>query len=248
MPLLIPFLLFLSFCVGSEIQAAESELSAFEAHYGLYGLGLRLGESTRRLEPLDAQQWRFHAHNQTSGVAALLRDDQIEESSDWHWREGRPEPLRYYYRHLGSTTQREVEIEFDWLTRQALHHIQDKPPWRLALQPGVLDKLLYQLALMYDLQQGKRGDFEYRIADGGRLKAYRLIFVGEEVLQTELGELRTLHYRRQATRKTRTQHFWLAEKLAYLPVRMEYSEANGDTVLMKLEAIQGLGWTEKTRQ
>lgn len=58
--------------------------------------------------------------------------------------------------------------------------------WQLQTMAQIMDKLLYQLAIMRDLAGGER-ELEYRIVDKGKLKTYNFESLGEEVIDTPIG-------------------------------------------------------------
>ena len=98
------------------------------------------------------------------------------------------------------------------------------------------DKLVYQLSIMYDLLNGKK-DLEYKIADGGKLKDYSFEIQGEEVLNTDLGKIKTLRIQRIGDRRDTT--VWCAPKFAYLPVRLEQQDTDGSELTMQITSVRG---------
>jgi hypothetical protein len=86
-------------------------------------------------------------------------------------------------------------MSFDWPKKQV--SIDDKEhPWQLKIKKGVLDKLVYQISLMHDLDKGVE-QIDYRIADGGRLKTYTIKVLGTETVITPLGQIETIKPTRQ---------------------------------------------------
>lgn len=233
------FLLCALFAWQAACLASPAALLEFNAQYSLYRLGVKVGSSTRELKRLPENQFRLSVVNQVGGLAALLRDDEIIETSIFDWQQAQIKPRHYQYLHQSTAFQKTLSIDFNWL-EQTVTNTTEKMHWTMPVPLQTLDKLNYQLAVSQDLLQGKRGNFNYAVADGGKLKNYQLIFVDEEVLETSLGHFKTLHYRRQSTRKERLQEWWFAAKLDYLPVRMEYHDPNGGYVRMEIEQITGL--------
>lgn len=87
----------------------------------------------------------------------------------------------------------------------------------------VQDKLSYQIQLQQDLLNGKK-DFAYQIADGGRLKEYKFVTVGEELLDTPLGKVNTIKVKRSRENDERVTYAWLAKDWNYLLVRLQQEE------------------------
>ena len=140
-----------------------------------------------------------------------------------------------YNRHGGSKT-REVKLHFDWQHNTVTNTI-DGDPWRMEIPPNAQDKLVYQLAIMYDLMNGKK-DLDYKIADGGKLKDYAFEIQGEEVLNTALGRLKTVRIQRIGDKRDTT--VWCAPQLSYLPVRLEQQDTDGAELTMQLTSVKGI--------
>jgi hypothetical protein len=81
----------------------------------------------------------------------------------------------------------------------------------------------------------------YVIADDDSLKTYELTRVGEERMETPLGELDVLRYRQQRVGSSSITSIWVAPSLQYLPVRMERQRGNETDTIFVLESVEGLG-------
>lgn len=215
----------------------------FTAVYGLSQGGIELGETRRTLRANGASHYVFESSSQTTGPLALVRSDKILERSDWTIHGDRVVPLRYRYERTGGTKPRLVELSFDW-QKARVRNMVDHQPWSMPVPSGTLDKLLYQLVLMQDLQQGKT-DLHYQVADGGKVKSYRFSVTGSEVIETGVGALRALRLQISKEEKKRRTRLWCAEGLDYLPVRIEQEDGDGGSLEMVLRSVTGLRpWAE----
>ncbi len=108
-------------------------------------------------------------------------------------------------------------------------------PRHFAYQGDVQDalSLFFQLALTAPPPDGQ---LTYTVFNGKRLRDYRYEVRGEEILQTALGELRTLHLARVADDDGRFEA-WLAIDRHYLPVRVLRSDEKGSTVELRVKSI-----------
>jgi hypothetical protein len=77
------------------------------------------------------------------------------------------------------------------------------------------------------------------VADGGKVKTYRLKVVGEERVETVLGPLHTLVVERRRDEDDEFTVVWCAPALRYLPVQVEHREDEG-TVRLTLTGVDGL--------
>lgn len=208
----------------------------FTAHYELYAKGLAIGEGTRRLVEEKNGNYLFESISYTTGLAAVIRKDRIEERSLFNVVDGQVFPLKYSYHQTGGKKEKHVEIQFDWEKKQ-IKSLTDNP-WEIPLERGIVDKLLYQLVIMKTLQQGKQ-DFSFKIADNGKIKVYTPTYLGTESVKTGLGTLDTVKYQRVATDKERSTALWLAPSLHYLPIQVEHDE-KGNLFTLVLKSVDGL--------
>jgi|JFJP01.1.fsa_nt_gi hypothetical protein len=207
----------------------------FVANYTLYTAGLQIGKGTRRLFT-EGERWIFESKSHTTGVLAAVRDDKIEELTEFTAIATKVRPLNYEFHQIGSKKQKHVHIKFDWNARVA-KNIADSP-WEVELLDDTLDSLLYQVVIMRDLQQGKR-ELAYRIADRAKIKTYAAEFQGEDVVTTGIGKLETVRYRYDSPDGKRHTTLWCAPKLHYLVVQVEHDE-KGLLIKTVLDSVTGL--------
>ena len=208
----------------------------FDATYILSVGPLELAEMTRKLYPKGDGSYVYESKSKSIGYARWFTKSTLTERSEWRYENQQLRPLIYSYDRTGdSKKERHLKLIFDWQSRR-ITDITNKEPWKLVLTNGTQDKLLYQLALVNDLQQGKRTKLEYNVADDGTAKITTFEIVGEERIQTALGEFDTLKLQ---TSGTRTTTLWCAKKLNYLPVLIEQHDERG-SALLKLVNLSGI--------
>ena len=221
------------------MPAADGHIPAFDATYRLTRNGLKIGEVRRTLRRGDGDSFVFESVSRATGLVSLLLRDEITERSRWTYdNAGNVRPLHYVYHQQGGHRERRAELDFDWGQSKVRNLVQSQP-WSLSIEPGTQDKLGYQLALMQDLLHGRR-EVRYPIADGGKLKRYLVKSLGEEVIETPLGPLRTVQMQRMNDTKRETK-LWCAERLHYLPVRITHREKDGSIYEMLIESLAGIG-------
>lgn len=228
------FFILLSITYINSVFASELP-PPFTAQYSLYAEGLPIGEGTRRLVHEKEGKFRLESTSHTTGLTALFRDDRIAENSVFTLKNGKVQPLEYHYRHESSKREKFEDIQFHWQRKKATYKDKEKTVI-LTLEDEVFDKLLYQLILMQDLQQGKQ-EFTYKIISKGKIKSYTLDFKGKELINTGLGQMEALKYERNST--NRNTVIWCAPRLQFLPIRVDHVE-KGSTMSMILESVQGL--------
>ncbi|MFQ5658949.1 MAG: DUF3108 domain-containing protein [Gammaproteobacteria bacterium] len=233
-PIILASCLFLSGLVA----AADSFPDPFEASYSLHSRGYTFAKMKRSVSRLQDGTYLYHSETNTTGLVSLLRNDHIEEQSTWFMDEDQLKPLRYSYLRSGGKKDRDVTVQFDWASGQITNSVNGAA-WRMPIQPAVMDKLLYQLAIMHDLDSGKE-QFSYTIADGGKIKIYNFDILGEEPVKTPLGEFATVKLKRIRKNSKHKTTFWCARELGYLPVRVENISKDGRKTVAILESFSGI--------
>ena len=217
-------LVLLLLSVNSGIHA-EDLPGSFIASYSLHSMGTRFADMQRSFTRLRNGEYVYRSETHTVGLLALFRKDHVIEQSTWKFTAGRLQPLRYTYQRTGGKRNRDVIVNFDWTARRIINSINGAS-WHMPIQAYIMDKLLYQLAIMYDLQKGK-DNIKYAIADGGKIKLYDFERIGEDRLDTPIGKFSTLKLIRHKPNSKRKTVIWCARELGYMPVKVENVENNG---------------------
>ena len=212
-------------------------LHTFQAEYSLYAKNTRAARVIRSLTRLDDNSYEYRSETKTVGLISLFRKLHIVEASRLILEERMLKPVYYSYGRTGYRKKRDVSIEFNSETNKIKNTINGDF-WHLPMEPAVMDKLLYQLAIMYDLQNGRIPE-SYRIADGGGIKTYSFEKLGEEVVETPLGSFNTVKMLRHKPGSSRKSVFWCAPDLEFLQVKVEHTEKDGSTTVALLKSLQG---------
>lgn len=221
------------------LSIAAQELPDFSANYLVKLNGIQAGELKQRLSSRIDGSRQFTSATQAKGVFAFFKPDLIEETSIWQIVDDAIQPQSYFYQRSGGKKDKYLKLDFDWKSQQL--YIDDKKhPWVLDLEPGTLDKLVYQLALMIELSADKK-QYNYRIADGGKLKAYTIEVITEELIKTPLGKINTIKLKRLRDETSQRQTvLWCAPALNYLPVKLEHTEKDGTIFTAILRQLKGI--------
>ncbi len=238
---LVTFLLLMPLCIVAQ------ELPDFSANYLVKLNGIQAGELKQRLSTNIDGSRQFTSATQAKGIFAFFKPDLIEETSIWKLVNDVIQPQSYLYQRSGGKKDKYLKLDFNWQSQQL--HIDDKKhPWDLYLEPGTLDKLVYQLALMDELSTTKQ-QYNYRIADGGKLKAYTIDVIAEEVIRTPLGKIKTIKLKRLRDKTSQRQTvLWCAPSLNYLPVKLEHTEKDGTIFTANLRQLKGISTDNLFRQ
>ena len=221
----------------NQAQSAEGIPGEFVASYSLHSMGTRFADMTRRFSRLDNGNYLYQSETSTVGLLSLFRKDHIIEKSTWHFTDGQLQPLLYSYEHTGGKKDRDVVVKFDWSSRRIINSINGSS-WHMPIQAYIMDKLLYQLAIMFDLNKGK-DRISYAIADGGKIKNYDFELIGEDMIETPLGVFSALKLVRHKPNSRRRTVIWCARDLGYMPIKVENIENNGRETTAIIETLSG---------
>lgn len=186
------------------------------------------GNAVRRLEPRADGTWLYRFD-----VDSFLAD--IEESLHFRWQNNRVVPLRYRYKLSGLMIRdRERSIDFNRDTQTVSGHFEgDK--FQMDLKENALDPLGFQLQLMQDLKAGKR-EITYSVTNDGDYDESTFAVLGEETLETALGELKTLKAQKVRDPDSKRETLmWFAPELDYLLVRLVQVESDGTRYEIKIK-------------
>ncbi len=200
----------------------------FERHYEVLRNGQPQGEATIALRHVEGPTWEFATRTRGTRGLAGLAGAVIEEHSEFAWRDGRPELLRYRYRQDVAFRRRERS-----LSRAAGGRIESrdgKHRHDLGFEPGTMDRHVVVLAIGADLARGARGDLRYRVADRDDVDWQRYRVAGSE----RVDGLEALRVERVRDNPGRSTVSWLAPALGFAPVRIVHREADGETIEMRL--------------
>jgi hypothetical protein len=227
----------------SSTSLTAQQIADFSANYLVRFNGIQAAELKQTLETNEDGTRLYSSQMRAKGVFAYIKPDVITESSLWHLQNDQIQPLNYSYERTGGKKEKQLTMLFDW-SAMTVHIDDKKQPWTLKLKPNTLDKLVYQIALMRDLNKNKQ-KLDYTIADGGKLKIYNIGMVGEETLKTTLGEIDTIKFTRvknvDSKRKTT---LWCSPKLGYLPVQIEHVDKDGSTFTAVLRRLKGMDYSK----
>lgn len=244
---LIPGVTALLLYAGISIAALAEEQTVpeFDASYDVYRSGMKVARMQRSFSRLDDGKLMYRSETNVIGLASMFRQDHIIEQSTWQFADSKVIPQLYEYVRTGSKRDRRISIKFDWQKNQITNSV-DGSAWSMPTADGILDKLVYQYSIMLDMQAGK-SNLSYKVADGGTEKLYVFEAVGEEVLDTPLGKLKTIKMVRLFADSDRQSIFWSAPELAYLPVKLENTDDGNKTVVI-INSLSGIGFEKKLTQ
>jgi hypothetical protein len=206
----------------------------FTADYRANYMGMQAtGKMT--LAPAGGNRWKYSLD--VTGMGAQLKQSTVFETQGAQWR-----PLSSSDSQQGTSglaamlvKKKSVEANYDWGKGEARWSGNVKPERAgpVKLQPGDLDGMLMNLALVRDVAAGK--PLSYRLVEDGKARPQTFKVAGKEAVQVG-GESK------QATKVVRTDGdkqiiAWIVEGLP-VPARILQRRDGQDHIDLKLQAVR----------
>jgi hypothetical protein len=205
-------------------------LSPYTAKYDVRYNGFKVGELVQQLKPVVDGRQVMQTRAYTTGATAFFMKDSITEQSTWKFTKDKPALISYSQIHEKRRETKREFLDFDWQKGELKSERKGKVT-TLPLEPGTLDKHMYQVVLRQDVAAGTK-EMSYTVAERGKLRQYDFQVMGEEQLKTRhFGKLSCIKVEKGDTT------IWLASKYAYLPVKLT-SRKNGSTATTTLIELQ----------
>jgi len=227
------FLVLLCAVLLSLSGQAAGLLPAFKATYVVKKGPLELGRATHELRYDSADAPVFLSGSDTTGLANLLFSDHIRETTRLKQDATRVEPVEYQYVRSGKR-HRKVSQQFEPDQGKVISQVDDQV-YEYPLTGPVIDQSAYLVNLMIDLAAGVR-DFHYQVAGNRDIRTYDISYIGDEVVDTVLGKLKTVVIQRNDRQVTT---MWCAVDLHFLPVKIQHQE-NGGVFTAYLDSVSGI--------
>ncbi len=151
----------------------------------------------------------------------------------------RVQSYKHNRRNLGDRHNR--DLLFDWKANtvsDALRPEQDA----LALEFPVYDKVSYQEQFRLDLiKNPAQTRFEYQTTDGQSTKLYAFDRVAEDTIETPLGTLSTVKFKRdRGPDSSRETYIWFAKDLGYLLAQLDQiKDGKLERLVLRSASING---------
>ncbi len=210
------------------VVAASPALAVepFSADYQASYMGMQ-ADGKMTLAPAGGDRWRYSLD--ISNALASLSQSTVFEEHNGHWR-----PISSKDSSNVLIKKSDKSAEYDW-SRGVASWSGDVDADRagpVKLQPGDMDALLINLALVRDLAAGK--PLHYRLVDNGKVKQMNYTVAGKEQIDVG-GE------QRQATKLVNTDGdkqtiAWVVEGMP-IPARILQREDGEDAIDLRVQSV-----------
>jgi Protein of unknown function (DUF3108) len=220
---------------GASRAEMPGELREFDASFAAVFRGISAGTSQLKLEKLPDNRWSYTSRSQAQGVFRIALSGPTIQRSLFVLHQGQVKPLEFSSEIGIRTGDRNQSMHFDWDAGRVTGTAEGKPV-NLPLEPGVLDALSVQIAMMLKLINGQTPD-HFRMIDKTKIKDYLYTHEGEETVMTTLGPQHTVIFRSARPDSPHGTFFWCAPALGYVPVKVERREGTNVEWSMTLKTL-----------
>lgn len=166
-------------------------------------------------------QYQIDSFTAPKGFAALFMANLTQKSVGNFTAQGL-QPLQYDYQ-FGDKPDKTYHATFDW-AREKLRMTTIKGTQIVNLTNGAQDLLSFMYQLMY---VPPLNNLQFNITNGKKFALYSYLFEGEELVETKMGALNTIHIARENDDHDEKTDVWLATDYQHLPVKIRKTEKNG---------------------
>ncbi len=218
-----------SIAAAGEEAGGDTRLNTYKAQYKLSTRGLSLTVTRELKESADG------SFTLSQGGRNLVAN--IHEMSAFRVEGDRIIPKSFVYQLSVPLLKRRREVHFT-PGAETIRSLYKDQWYDLPYEAGTLDRMSQQEQLRLFLLNDPtpKEDFTVPVADGKRIKQYDFIFVAEETIDTAMGPMETLHFRRVHDDEERKSDTWLAPELGYLVVKASHTEDDSPTNLVIINA------------
>ncbi|MCW8924119.1 MAG: DUF3108 domain-containing protein [Gammaproteobacteria bacterium] len=197
----------------------------YNASYDVKKFGMVIAKSDYSLKH-ENDGIRVTQHTETKGLAALLRNDVLDESSFISSQHGQLLMTEFSYQHQSADKKnRNIQLKIDWI--ESGKKLQGKvsgsahgEKLELKVDSPVWDTSSFQIPLMLNTKE-KTTPQQYTMMIKGKFKNYSFITHGIEEIEVNGNTIQAIKTERDGGTKKNPVYLWLAPSLNNLPVKIE---------------------------
>jgi len=224
-------LVFLSPASATDSQPYPEFTAVYDARIN----GFLVAEASFSLRKLDSGDYVYQRKLTSVGAASLFGKKVSIATSRWRFTNNWIQVLEYQTSNQDGDADDNLHLIFNWKTAH-VKNVSTADPWQTKMPTGTMDKLVMQLALLFELRDGST-EFQYPVAHEGRIKQYRFKQIGKEKIELPIGEYNTLVVERLDDDRDNTR-IWSAPELNYFPVRFLERKKSGVKKELSLRTVK----------
>jgi hypothetical protein len=225
--------------VISSARATPTVPQPFVASYAVTYRGLSGGTLRMEWRQDGQNRYVFETSAKPSTLARLIISSDAFERTTLELTPQGLRPLTWEANDGRSGAKGDGKLQFDWNTNTVSGTYEGQPV-KLALEPGMQDRLSIQIGVMAALAAGAEPG-TIAMVNGDNIRHYTYTRGKTETLQSELGPLETVVYESTRPNSNRLSRVWHAPSLEYLPARAEQIRKGKVETVMTLISVEKTG-------
>jgi len=215
----------------------------FEASYDVHKGSMRVGEMQVSLKKI-GDEVIYQSITKPVGMAALFLGDQTSnDRAVLKLMENTYRTVEFKHEMKNSDKDRDEHYIFDWPNNKASVTYKSNNK-ELDVLDHTFDNYSAQLLLMRAPNREVTSN-TYSVISKGRLKEYTYVLEADEMVETKFGKFDAAKYVRKKDNDKKTTYYgWYAEKLHYLPVKLDKFEHGKLDVSIQLTGVK---WLDENR-
>ena len=196
--------------------------------------GINIGKASYIWVARDGQ-YTLTSITEATGLVALFQSGKLVQISRGRITATGLAPDDFWIQRGSSMPDKTTAAHFDYV-HQNVTLTKNNQAFSVPMLDNAQDLLsvIFQLAIRAPFADGML----LHVTTGKALKPYHARVVGEEMLTTPLGQLRTLHLNRPAEDDEDAMDLWLAEDYSYIPVKIRVNNSKFGVIEQVVTAIQ----------
>lgn len=228
--------LMLSYSMLSTAEEAQTmTIKPYVASYKVQSKGLTIGKSDVRLHYQD-NQYFYEKSTTATGLAAMFSGDKMIEKSQGKITNQQFIPSYHLKSH--ENKRKNQQDTFNRGDNHLLSGQLNNDAYQLQAKANTIDSSIIPLQLMLD-NLTQQAQYQYNVAEKGKLKTYTLKKVGTEKIQLSTNSESYLCDKFEVVRENKNEKttIWLAQTLNSLPIRIQHND-DGDIIDSELQTYQ----------
>lgn len=211
----------------------------FEASYDIHKGSLHVGEMEVSLKKV-GDELIYESKTKAIGMAAFFLSDQIiNDRAVLKLINNRYRTIEFNHEMQDKKKNRNEHYIFDWDNNKASVKYKDESKI-LDISEYTFDNYSAQLLLMRE-PEIETSTNTYSVISKGRLKEYKYQLETTELINTKVGNFDANKYVRKKDNDKKTTYLgWYAEKLNYIPVKLDKFENGKLDISIQITAIKWL--------
>ena len=181
----------------------------------------KVGESIHKLEIKDGR-YTLTADIHTTGLASMFKSYRMLQTSTGSASEHTLRPEIFSEVITDENGEKSTQGDFDWA--QHIIRFSNGKQARLPSQAQDILSILYQFPPMREQDK----NIAINIGTGKKIETYNFEVVFEEKLDTIIGPLHTIHFRKLHAPHDEGLEIWFAQEYRFLPVKIRYLDREGN--------------------